>query len=147
MMKIAMASDHAGYELKQKIKAHLEITGLAVEDYGTFKTTPADYPDYGVLAARAVAQGKADRAILICGTGIGMSIVANKVKGIRAALCTSTEMAELSRRHNDANVLALGGRLTNDELALEIVDVWLKTPFEGERHLPRIKKIHQLTGL
>lgn len=146
-MKIAMASDHAGYELKQKIKAYLEATGLAVEDFGTFKTAATDYPDYGILAARAVAQGKADRGILICGTGIGMSIVANKVKGIRAALCTSREMAELSRRHNDANVLALGGRLMSDSSALEIVDVWLKTPFEGERHLARIKKIHQLTGL
>lgn len=147
MMKIAMASDHAGYDLKQKIKQHLEQAGLAVEDFGTFKTEATDYPDYGILAARAVSQGNADRGILICGTGIGMSIVANKVQGIRAALCTSKEMAELSRRHNDANVLALGGRLTSDGLALQIVDIWLKTPFEGERHLPRINKIHQLTGL
>lgn len=145
-MIMALASDHAGYELKLKIKHHLEQLGFNCEDFGTFKTDAVDYPDYGILAARAVARGTADRGILICGTGIGMSIVANKVKGIRAALCTSVEMAELSRRHNNANVLTLGGRIIDHQLALKIVDVWLKAPFEGDRHLRRVTKIHQLTG-
>lgn len=146
-MTIALASDHAGYELKMKIKTYLEQLGLSVEDFGAFKTESSDYPDYAVLAARAVARGRADRGILICATGIGMSIVANKISGIRAALCTSPEMAEMSRRHNDANMLALGGRSIDHQLALKMVDIWLKTPFEGERHLQRINKIHQLTGL
>jgi len=145
-MKIALASDHAGFELKSKIRAHLEQAGIPVEDFGTYKTESVDYPDYGVLAASAVAKDKADRGILICGTGIGMSIVANKVQGIRAALCLSIEMAEMSRRHNNANVLVMGGRIVDHDLALKIVDVWLSTPFDGDRHLKRITKIHQLTG-
>lgn len=145
-MKIAIASDHAGFELKTKIKNFLEQSGLSVDDFGTFKTESADYPDYGILAARAVANEKADRGILVCGTGIGMSIVANKTKGIRAALCHSKETAELSRRHNDANVLTLGGRILDHQLALEMVEIWLKTPFEGDRHLRRVKKIHELSG-
>jgi len=146
-MKIAIASDHAGFELKAKIKTFLEQSGLSVEDFGTFKAESGDYPDYGILAAWAVANKKADRGILVCGTGIGMSIVANKTKGIRAALCHSKETAELSRRHNDANVLTLGGRILDHRLALEMVEIWLKTPFEGERHLRRVKKIHELSGL
>ncbi len=145
-MIIALASDHAGFELKTKIKRFLEELDLTTDDFGTFKSESVDYPDYGILAARAVSLGKADRGILVCGTGIGMSIVANKVKGIRAALCTSLEMAEQSRRHVNSNVLVLGGRLIDHELALRIVAVWLKTPFEGERHLQRVIKIHQLTG-
>lgn len=145
-MIIALASDHAGFELKTKIKRFLEELGLTTDDFGTFKSESVDYPDYGILAARAVSLGKADRGILVCGTGIGMSIVANKVKGIRAALCTSLEMVEQSRRHVNANVLVLGGRLIDHELALRMVAVWMKTPFEGERHLQRVIKIHQLTG-
>ncbi|MFZ5515963.1 MAG: ribose 5-phosphate isomerase B [Candidatus Zhuqueibacterota bacterium] len=145
-MTIALASDHAGFELKNKVKSHLEQAGIPVEDYGTYKSDSVDYPDYGVLAANAVAKDKADRGILICGTGIGMSIVANKVQGIRAALCLSIEMAEMSRRHNNANVLVMGGRIIDHDLALKIVDVWLSTPFDGDRHLKRITKIHQLTG-
>lgn len=145
-MIIALASDHGGYELKTEVKRFLEQIGVRTEDFGTFKTDSVDYPDYGILAARAVAKGKADRGILICSTGIGMSIVANKVKGIRAALCTSLEMAEQSRRHLNSNILAMGGKIIDPELALKIVDVWLKTPFEGERHLRRVNKIHQLTG-
>lgn len=145
-MIIALASDHAGYEQKIKVKDFLEQFGLRTEDFGTFKTDSVDYPDYGILAARAVAKGNADRGILICSTGIGMSIIANKVKGIRAALCTSLEMAEQSRRHVNSNILVLGGKIINHELALKIVEVWLKTPFEGGRHLRRINKIHQLTG-
>ena len=146
-MIIAIASDHAGYELKSKVTAHLEQKSISIEDFGTFKNDSVDYPDYGILAARAVAQGKADKGILICGSGIGMSIVANKVNGIRAALCTSIKMAEMSRRHNDANILTMGGRMIDHSYALNIIDVWLKTPFEGGRHFRRINKIHQLTGL
>ncbi|OQX88113.1 ribose 5-phosphate isomerase B [candidate division KSB1 bacterium 4484_87] len=146
-MIVAVASDHAGFELKNKIKEHLEKIGLTVEDFGTFKSESVDYPDYGVLAARAVSQQRVDVAIVVCGSGIGMSIVANKVKGVRAALCLTQEMAELSRRHNDANVLALPGRLIDHDEALKIVDVWLKTSFDGGRHLRRISKIHQLTGM
>lgn len=145
-MVVALASDHAGFELKQKVKNYLEQIGVRSEDFGTFKADSVDYADYGILAARAVAKNKADRGILICGTGIGMSVVANKVRGIRAALCTSAEMAEQSRRHVNANILVMGGRITDYKLALKIVDIWLKTPFEGERHLRRINKIHQLTG-
>ena len=145
-MIIALASDHAGYELKTEVIKHLELIGVPAEDFGCFKTDSVDYPDYGVLAARAVARGKADRGILICSTGIGMSIVANKVKGIRAALCTSLDIAEQSRRHVNSNILVMGGNFIDYQLALKIVDVWLKTPFEGERHLRRINKIHQLTG-
>jgi len=146
-MIIAIASDHAGYDLKNKVKSYLEQKPLSVDDFGTFKNDPVDYADYGILATRAVAQGKADKGILICGSGIGMSIVANKVNGIRAALCLSEEMAEMSRRHNDANILVLGGRIVKFEKAVKIIDVWLKTPFDGGRHFRRINKIHQLTGL
>jgi ribose 5-phosphate isomerase B len=145
-MTIALASDHAGFELKTKVEIHLKHNNIASEDFGTFKTDSVDYPDYGILAARAVAKGSLDRAILICATGIGMSIVANKIKGIRAALCTSIAMAEQSRRHVNSNVLVLGGKIIDHELAIKIIEVWLKTPFEGERHLRRINKIHQLTG-
>ncbi|HDP99684.1 MAG TPA: ribose 5-phosphate isomerase B [bacterium] len=146
-MIIAIASDHAGYELKTKIKQHLALQGHTAEDFGAYKEESVDYPDYAVLAARSVAQNKAHRGILICGSGIGMSIIANKVAGIRAALCTSLQMAELSRRHNDANILTLGGRIIDHQLALQMIDVWLKTEFEGGRHFRRINKIHQLTGL
>lgn len=145
-MIIALASDHAGYKLKTKVKSYLERIGIRTEDFGTFKTDSVDYPDYGILAARAVAKARADRGIMICSTGIGMSIVANKVKGIRAALCTSLEMAEQSRRHINSNILVMGEKIIDHEFAFRIIDVWLKTPFEGERHLRRINKIHQLTG-
>lgn len=146
-MIIAIASDHAGFELKKKVKEHLESMALSVEDFGTFKTDSVDYPDYGILAARAVAQQRAELGILICATGIGMSIVANKVRGIRAALCVTQKMAEMSRRHNDANILVMPGKLINHDEALKILNVWLKTPFDGGRHLRRINKIHQLTGM
>jgi len=146
-MIIAIASDHAGYELKNNIKSYLEKKPLSVEDFGTFKNDAVDYPDYGILAARAVSQGKADKGILICGSGIGMSIVANKVNGIRAALCMTEEMAEMSRRHNNSNILVMGGRMIEFKKAVNIIEVWLETPFEGGRHFKRINKIHQLTGL
>lgn len=146
-MIIAIASDHAGYELKTKVKLYLDEKQITIEDYGTFKSESVDYPDYGILAARAVSQGKADFGILICGTGLGMSIIANKVPEVRAALCHTPYLAEMSKKHNNANVLALGGKTTDHQDALKIIDVWLETQFEGDRHFRRINKIHQLTGL
>ena len=139
--KIAIGSDHAGFELKERIKAFLDARGAQWQDFGTDSADSTDYPDYGFPVAEAVARGAFDRGILICGTGIGMSIAANKVRGIRAALCTSPEMAEFSRRHNDANILTLGGRVLSPKEAMEIVDVWLKTAFEGNRHARRLGKI------
>jgi len=138
-MKIALASDHAGYELKEAIKEYL--TAYEVIDYGTFSLESMDYPDTGFKAAEAVSNGECDRGILICGSGIGMSIVANKVKGIRAALCVSTEFATLSRKHNDANILVLPGRFVSRHFAGEIIRVWFSTEFEGDRHQRRLDKI------
>jgi len=138
-MKIAIASDHAGFELKELIKK--DMPELDIIDLGTFSADSVDYPDFGIALAEAVAKGEADRGIVICGSGIGMSIAANKVKGIRAALCQTKEFAELSRRHNDANVLVLSGRFISHFLAKEMIEVWLNTPFEGGRHKRRIDKI------
>ncbi|HOR03121.1 MAG TPA: ribose 5-phosphate isomerase B [Candidatus Syntrophosphaera sp.] len=143
-MKIAIASDHAGYELKEAIKA--AFPEHEFEDFGTHSVDSMDYPDTGAPAAQAVAAGKAERGILICGSGIGMSITANKVRGIRAALCTNTDLARLSRIHNDANVLCLAGRFTAVPYALEIVNNWLNSAFEGGRHQNRIEKIKLLEG-
>ncbi len=135
---IAIGSDHGGYELKQEIMAHLKERGLEYKDYGCYSTESCDYPIYGKAVAEAVAGGECDRGILICGTGIGISISANKVKGIRAALCGDCFSAEMTRRHNDANILALGGRVVGPGLALLIVDKFLDTPFDGGRHARRI---------
>jgi ribose 5-phosphate isomerase B len=147
-MKIAIGSDHAGFVLKETIAARLKDSGYDVEDFGTHSTTPVDYPDIGSAVARAVSEKKADRGILICSTGIGMSIVANKIVGVRAALCDSEETARLSRSHNDANVLALSGTFTSPEKAKGIVNAFLSTEFKAvERHERRVEKIHQLTGL
>ena len=140
-MKIAIGSDHAGFELKERIKDFLDARGTRWEDVGTDSANSTDYPDYAFHVAEAVARGEFELGILVCGTGIGMSIAANKVRGIRAALCTSPGMAEFSRRHNDANVLTLGGRMLSQEEATEIVDTWLKTAFEGDRHARRLGKI------
>ncbi|MDI3504547.1 MAG: ribose 5-phosphate isomerase [Candidatus Cloacimonadota bacterium] len=140
-MKLAIASDHAGYELKEALKRALPEHEFS--DYGTNSKASMDYPDTGFPAARAVAKGECEMGILICGSGIGMSITANKVPGIRAALCSNTDVARLSRKHNNANILVLAGRFTAKEYALEIVKEWLKTPFEGGRHLNRLNKIHQ----
>lgn len=140
-MKLAIASDHAGYELKEALKRALPEHEF--NDYGTNSKASMDYPDTGFPAARAVAKGECEMGILICGSGIGMSITANKVPGIRAALCSNTDVARLSRKHNNANILVLAGRFTAKEYALEIVKEWLKTPFEGGRHLNRLNKIHQ----
>lgn len=140
-MKIALASDHAGYQLKEFIKKRLKDNSEVVVDFGTDSEHPCDYPDYGRAAAEAVARGHCDVGILICGTGIGMSIVANKVPGVFAALCSNGLQAELSRRHNNANVLVLGGWMIGQLLAEEIVHRWLTTEFEGGRHQRRLEKI------
>ncbi len=138
-MKIALASDHAGYKLKEAIKEYL--TEYEVIDFGTNSTESMDYPDTGFKAAETVAKGKCERGILICGSGLGMSIVANKVKGIRAALCNSVELARLSRQHNDANILVLQGRFISKKQAGDIIKTWFSTEFDGGRHQRRIDKI------
>ena len=130
-MKIAVASDHGGYLLKETVKKHLEDRGIEVLDLGTHSEESVDYPVYGRLCGETVANGEADLGVVCCGTGIGISIAANKVKGIRCGLCTSVEMAHLTKQHNNANILALGGRTTAPELALAIVEEWLDTELEG----------------
>ena len=146
-MKIAIGSDHAGYDLKEEIKKYLEDKGFAVLDKGTNSKESVDYPVFGESVAETVAKGEADRGIVICGTGIGISISANKVKGIRAALCTNEYMAKMARKHNDANVLALGARVLGVDLALSIVDAFLNTEFEGGRHERRVHLIHNIEQL
>ena len=139
---IAVACDHAALKLKNEVIKHLKENGYEVEDYGIHEEGAVDYPDYALLVAEAVASGKADKGILICGTGIGMSIAANKVKGIRCALCSDTFSAHATREHNDANILAFGERVVGPGLAMDIVDTFLKTEFSGaERHEKRIRKI------
>lgn len=136
-MKIVIGADHGGFTYKQKILEHLK--GYMVEDFGTFSDTSCDYPVIAKKVAHAVSSGEFDRGILICGTGIGMSIAANKIKGIRAALCGDTFSAHATREHNDSNVLCLGARVIGDELAIDIVDIWLKTEFSAQkRHQRRI---------
>ena len=144
-MKIALGADHAGFELKEKIKAFLTEEGHEVLDLGCFSKESVDYPIYGVKVARALLKGEAERGILVCGTGLGMSMVANRFPGIRAALCHEPFTARMSRLHNDANILVLGGRVIGDVLALEMVKVFLETPFEGGRHQRRINQIDELT--
>lgn len=143
-MKIVLASDHGGYDLKEVIKKHLTEKGYEIMDLGTNSEESVDYPDYGVAAGEVVAAGKAEAGIVFCGSGIGICIAANKVKGIRCALLTSVEMAVLAKSHNDANVISLGGRLTPPDLAIQIVDTWLTTDAEGGRHQRRIDKLNQL---
>ena len=139
---IAVGSDHGGFALKKAILAHLEKRGLEYKDFGTWSEESCDYPDFGKAVAKAVASGECEKGILICGTGIGISITANKVPGIRAALCGDCFSAEATRQHNDANILALGARVTGEGLALKIVDTFLDTPFSNdERHIRRIRKI------
>ena len=140
-MKIALGADHGGFALKEIVKKHLEGKGFEVLDKGCYSTDSVDYPTYAKSVANSVLDKEADFGILICGTGIGISIAANRFKGIRAALCSNTTMAKLTREHNDANILALGARMTGDILALEIVDEFLRTEFEGGRHLTRIQAI------
>ena len=141
---IALGSDHGGFELKQEIKKYLDLQGIEYKDYGCDSAEAVDYPVYGKLVANAVASGECEKGILICGTGIGISITANKVKGIRCALCSDCFSAEATRLHNDANVLAMGGRVVGAGLALKIVETFLNTPFSGdERHIRRIAQIQE----
>ena len=143
-MKIALGCDHGGYELKQFIMKTLEKLGYEYEDFGCYSLESCDYPDFGAAAARAVAEGKCDRGIVICTTGIGISIAANKIKGIRCAHCTDSLSAEMTRRHNDANVLALGAGITGPNLAKRIVEVFLNTEFEGGRHARRVGQLDSI---
>lgn len=144
---IALASDHAGYQYKEKIKKLLDELNLPYQDFGPPTNASTDYPDWGHKASQAVSTGECERAILICGTGIGMSIVANKHKGVRAAVCESVSAARLARQHNNANVLTLGERLTGWEAIVDVVKTFLSTSFEGGRHATRVEKIHTLTNL
>lgn len=144
-MKIALASDHRGFDFKKHIASMLTQLGYTVKDFGTNKNNESvDYPDYGLYAARAVGSGECERGILVCGTGIGMSLVANKVKGVRAACCHNLYTAEMSRRHNDSNVLCIGADIVDEELLEQKVKLWLETPFEGGRHARRVKKIMEV---
>ena len=143
-MRIVIGADHAGFELKQQIARYLLAQGHQVQDLGTHSPQSVDYPDYAVRVARAVVAGEAERGILICGTGIGMSIAANKVRGARAAVCTDCYMARMARQHNDARILCLGGRVLGLGSALDVVEVFLRTDFVGGRHAQRVDKIGAL---
>jgi ribose 5-phosphate isomerase B len=143
-MVIAIGCDHAGVELKGQITELLKGEGVEVKDVGTNSEASVDYPDYGAKAAEAVSKGQVDRAVLICGSGIGMSIVANKYKNVRAALCHDVFTAKVSREHNDANVLVMGSRVITEDLAVEILKAWLHTKYEGGRHEKRLKKISKI---
>ena len=143
-MRIAMGCDHAGYPLKEALKAFLKEEGHEIEDLGTDSEEMVDYPDFCAAAARAVVAGRADRGIVLGGSGQGEQLAANKVRGTRAALCNDLYLAELSRRHNDANVLAMGGRIVAVALAKEIVRLWLATPFEGGRHARRLEQVAEI---
>jgi ribose 5-phosphate isomerase B len=140
-MKIALASDHAGFEYKEAIHEWLTARGHEVKDFGTFSNERVDYPDFIRPAAEAVARGECERGIVLGGSGNGEAIAANKVRGVRCALCWSEDTARLSREHNDANVISIGQRTISRELALRLVEIWLATPFEGGRHIARIQKI------
>ena len=143
-MRIGMACDHGGFNLKEDLKGFLTSTGADVIDLGSFNETSVDYPDFGAELARKVSTGTLEKGILICGTGIGMSVVANKFPGVRAALANELYSARCSREHNDANVLVLGGRVIGTSLARELVKVWLETPFSGGRHQQRLDKIRTI---
>ncbi len=144
-MKIIVGCDHGGYELKEKILSRLQALGHEVEDIGTHGSDSVDYPPYALEVARAVAAGKADRGILVCGSGIGMCMTANRVAGVRAAQVSEPFSARMSRRHNDSNVLCLGGRFLGWDMAMEILEVWLDEPFEGGRHQRRVRMIDDLS--
>jgi len=141
-MRVALGADHAGVELKDALKRELDARGIVCEDFGTHGPASVDYPDFAAAVALGVSEGRFDRGVLVCGSGIGMAITANKVPGIRAAAIGDTTAARLSREHNDLNVLALGARATPEPLALDIVYTFLGTPFEGGRHEVRVRKIH-----
>ena len=144
MTVIALGADHAGWELKEALKAWLIENGHQILDFGTHSPTSVDYPDYALQVAESVASGKAERGLLVCGPGIGMAMTANKIPGVRAALCSDPFTARMSREHNDANVLALAGRLTGRETGFEILRAWLETSFAGGRHARRVDKIAEM---
>ncbi len=143
-MKIAIAADHGGFVLKEALRERLRTLGHEVADFGTYDTASTDYPDYAAAVARAVAAGECERGVLVCTTGVGMSIAANKVHGIRAALGYTDEEVRLTRAHNNANILTLGAKLTDEETAARLVGIFLETPFEGGRHARRVDKIAAL---
>ena len=143
-MKIVVGSDHGGYELKNQVIEHLKARGIEVEDLGCFSTDSVDYPEYGQKVAKAVATGQADKGVVCCGTGIGISIAANKVKGIRCALPYDDFTAEMCKRHNDANVVSFGGRTLPPEKVMHLIDIWLDTEFEGGRHERRVNMLNEL---
>jgi ribose 5-phosphate isomerase B len=145
-MTIAIGSDHAGFRYKQELADFLRASGYTVEDFGTHSLDSVDYPDFAAAVGRAVASGNAPFGVLVCGSGIGVSITANKVAGVRAANCLTEEMARLARQHNNANVVTLGERLVTLDAAKEIINTFLETAFEGGRHEKRVEKIHTLTG-
>lgn len=143
-MKIAIGCDHGGFELKEAVRSYLEERQIPYEDFGAYNTDSVDYAPIAAKAARAVAAGQADFGVLVCSTGIGISMAANKVKGIRAALCTNEFCAEMTRRHNNANILCMGGKVIDKETAVKLVDIFLHTEFEGGRHQRRIDQIAQI---
>ena len=143
-MQIGLACDHGGYELKEELKVYLKSMGTEPIDMGTFNKDSVDYPDFGILVAEKISHGELEKGILICGTGIGMSIVANKFRGVRAALANDLYSSRFSREHTNANILVIGGRIVGRDLAKEIVKVWLETPFAGGRHQRRLEKIEAL---
>lgn len=142
--KIAIAGDHAGFEMKEKVKAMLEREGYEVKDYGTYSSESCDYPDYAHRLGKAIDAGDEERGIVICGTGNGVQMTANKYRGVRCALCWTPEIAKLARQHNDANVLSMPARFIDEATAMEILHVFLSTPFEGGRHARRVEKIATL---
>ncbi|MEE3252825.1 MAG: ribose 5-phosphate isomerase B [Nitrospinota bacterium] len=144
MKKIAIASDHGGFDLKKNVISSLQNKGLEIEDLGPSNTDSVDYPDYGVKIAHAILEQRVERGIVICGTGVGMSIVVNRFPGIRGTLCSDVYTAKMCREHNDSNILIMGGRVIGKDLALEIVGIWLKTNFEGGRHQRRLDKINKI---
>ena len=144
---IAIGCDHGGFELKNHVIKYLEDKGYEVKDYGTYSEDSVDYPDCAKPVCEAVMSGEAEKGILFCGTGIGISIAANKHKGIRAALCSDVYSAKMTKQHNDANIICMGGRVIGRELAFMIVDAWLETEFEGGRHSNRIAKIHEIENV
>ncbi|UCD53415.1 MAG: ribose 5-phosphate isomerase B [Phycisphaerales bacterium] len=145
-MKIALGTDHAGYEYKERIKRYLTEQGHQVRDFGAHSAEPCDYPDFIYPAAQAVARGDCDRAVVLGGSGNGETIVANKVCGVRCAVCWNEDLARLSRAHNDANAMSIGARTVSVEMALKMVEIWLATPFDGGRHAKRVRKIAELDG-
>ena len=146
MKKIAIASDHGGFDLKESVIGSLRDKGCEIDDLGPSSGDSVDYPDYGIKLAQAIVEKKVERGIVICGTGVGMSIVVNRFPGIRGTLCSDTYTAKMCREHNDSNILIMGGRVISKDLALEIVMIWLKTEFEGGRHQRRLDKINEINA-